>query len=74
LLSLVVAFEVSPPQEAQHSMAATKVFGGLRRRRSLISSGLGGSDNPGIKAVFGINNAEIRGKLANTIRVEKESR
>jgi hypothetical protein len=54
-------------------MAATKVFGGLRRRRSLISSGLERSVNPGLTALLGINKAERVGKIANTIRVEKEN-
>jgi hypothetical protein len=32
------------------------------------------SDNPGITALLGINNAESVGKLANSFRVENASR
>jgi hypothetical protein len=39
-----------------------------------FSPGLERSDNPGVTALLGINNAESVGKLANSFRVENESR
>jgi hypothetical protein len=38
-----------------------------------FSPGLERSDNPGITALLGINNAESVGKLANSFRVENAS-
>jgi hypothetical protein len=63
---LILRHEILPSSQPQ-----PKVFGRLRRRRSLISAqGWSASDNPGITALLGLNNAESVGQLANSFRVE----